>query len=217
MKTFLSIGSGPGIGFATAERFAREGYRVVLSARDLSKTLVLAERLKGLGYEAHARRVDAVNSADVAELVAQTESQFGAVDVVHYNAAIIRQASIAEQALDSFNTDLAVNIGGALATAQSSLNSMANRNSGSILLTGGFFGVNPNPDFLSLSLGKAGIRALTLGLFEPAKAQGVHVATVTVAAFVQPESEEAAGIAEAFWQLHTQPQENWTAEVTYSR
>lgn len=36
MKTFLSIGTGPGIGFATAERFAREGFRVVLSARDIT-------------------------------------------------------------------------------------------------------------------------------------------------------------------------------------
>lgn len=217
MKTFLSIGSGPGIGFATAERFAREGYRVVLSSRDLDKTLALAERLKSSGYEAHVRRVDAASSADVAELVAQTESQFGSLEVVHYNAAIIRQACIAEQPLDSFNTDLAVNIGGALATAQYGLKSMTKRNSGSILLTGGFFGINPNPDYLSLSLGKAGIRALALGLFEPAKAQGVHVATVTVAAFVQPESEEATGIAEAFWNLHIQPRENWTAEVTYSR
>jgi NAD(P)-dependent dehydrogenase (short-subunit alcohol dehydrogenase family) len=30
MKTFLGIGSGPGIGLATAERFAREGFRIVL-------------------------------------------------------------------------------------------------------------------------------------------------------------------------------------------
>jgi NAD(P)-dependent dehydrogenase (short-subunit alcohol dehydrogenase family) len=26
MKTFLSIGAGPGMGFATAERFAKEGF-----------------------------------------------------------------------------------------------------------------------------------------------------------------------------------------------
>jgi NAD(P)-dependent dehydrogenase (short-subunit alcohol dehydrogenase family) len=32
-KTFLSIASGPGIGLATARRFGREGYRVVLAAR----------------------------------------------------------------------------------------------------------------------------------------------------------------------------------------
>jgi NAD(P)-dependent dehydrogenase (short-subunit alcohol dehydrogenase family) len=33
-KTFLSIASGPGIGLATARRFGREGYRVVLAARN---------------------------------------------------------------------------------------------------------------------------------------------------------------------------------------
>lgn len=34
MKTFLSIGSGPGIGLDTAIRFAREGYRVILTSRN---------------------------------------------------------------------------------------------------------------------------------------------------------------------------------------
>jgi NAD(P)-dependent dehydrogenase (short-subunit alcohol dehydrogenase family) len=30
MKTFLSIGSGPGMGLATAERFAKEDYQIVV-------------------------------------------------------------------------------------------------------------------------------------------------------------------------------------------
>jgi len=29
MKTFVSIGAGPGMGMATAERFAKEGFRIV--------------------------------------------------------------------------------------------------------------------------------------------------------------------------------------------
>jgi NAD(P)-dependent dehydrogenase (short-subunit alcohol dehydrogenase family) len=36
-KTFLSISSGPGIGLATARRFGREGYRVVLAARNIAR------------------------------------------------------------------------------------------------------------------------------------------------------------------------------------
>jgi len=39
---------------------------------------------------------------------------------------------------------------------------------------------------------------------------------VTVAAHVQPDSKEATGIAEAFWQLHSQPKHAWTAETTYT-
>ncbi|MBI6884995.1 SDR family oxidoreductase [Pseudomonas putida] len=216
MKTFLSIGTGPGIGFATAERFAREGFRVVICARDSEKTLELAERLKGQNHEVHVRQVDASNATEVLSLTAQVESQFGAVDVVHYNAAVIRQASLTDQPIDTFNSDLAVNIGGALAAAQAVYGPMKARGAGSILLTGGFFGISPNPDYLSLSLGKAGIRALALGLFEPAKADGIHVATVTVAAYVKPNSTEAIGIAEAFWKLHSQPVGSWEAESTYS-
>ena len=33
-KIFLSVGAGPGIGLATARRFAREGFDVVLASRD---------------------------------------------------------------------------------------------------------------------------------------------------------------------------------------
>jgi NAD(P)-dependent dehydrogenase (short-subunit alcohol dehydrogenase family) len=44
MKTFLSIGSGPGMGIATAERFAKEGFQIVLSARNVTKTQELAVR-----------------------------------------------------------------------------------------------------------------------------------------------------------------------------
>ncbi|VVD95322.1 short-chain dehydrogenase/reductase [Pandoraea eparura] len=217
MKIFLSIGSGPGIGFATAERFAREGFRIVLSGRDLARAEALAQRLKHLGHDALARPVDASDAKAVAALVANVESQHGGIDVLHYNAASLRQATLESQPADTFNTDLAVNIGGALAASQAAIGGMRKRGKGAILLTGGGFAVSPNPEYLSLSLGKAGIRALAQGLFEPAKAEGIHVASVTVAAYVKPDSEEATGIAEAFWQLHSQPKDAWTAEVTYFR
>lgn len=216
MKTFLSIGSGPGIGLATAERFAREGFRVVLSSRSLTRIQGLAERLQAKGYEVEAHAVDAGNAGELAALVADVERRHGAIDVLHYNAANIRQASISTQPLETFNTDLAVNIGGALVAIQAAIGTMASRRSGSILLTGGFFGIDPNPDYLSLSLGKAGIRALALGLFKPYREQGVHVATVTVAAYIKPDSAEARAVADEFWALHNQPLESWTSEATFS-
>ena len=93
---------------------------------------------------------------------------------------------------------------------------MIRRGSGTILLTGGGFAVSPSPDYLSLSIGKAGIRALAHGLFDRFKEKGIHVATVTVAAFVSPDSKEAEAVAEQFWQLYNQPKGSWTAEVQYS-
>ncbi len=71
MKTFLSIGSGPGIGYATAERFAQEGFRIVLSARSIEKTQALAEKLIKQGHSVAVHKVDAADPASVAALVAR--------------------------------------------------------------------------------------------------------------------------------------------------
>ncbi|MDQ8697099.1 SDR family NAD(P)-dependent oxidoreductase [Hyphomicrobium sp. LHD-15] len=216
MKTFLSIGSGPGMGLATAKRFAKEGFHVILSARNEAKTKALADQLKSQGYKVSVRTVDTADPASVAALVTNVEREFGTIDVLHYNAASMRKATLDEQALDSFNSDLAVNIGGAQAAAKSGAPKMIERGAGTILLTGGGFGLYPHPDYLSLSIGKAGIRALAQGLFESFKQKGVHIATVTVAGFVDPGSQHADAVAEQFWQLHSQRKEAWTVEATYT-
>ncbi|AWN43086.1 SDR family NAD(P)-dependent oxidoreductase [Methylobacterium durans] len=216
MKTFLSIGAGPGMGLETAERFAHEGFRVVLSARDAAKAQGLSDQLTAKGYTAEFRTVDAGDPASVAALVEGVERDLGGIDVLHYNAASMRQATLADQPRDTFNGDLAVNIGGAMAAAQAAARRMAERRSGSILLTGGGFALQPHPDYLSLSIGKAGIRALAQGLFESFRAQGIHVATVTVAGFVTPGSEDARAVGELFWTFHSQPTGAWEMEAVYT-
>ncbi|MEH2498844.1 AraC family transcriptional regulator [Bradyrhizobium sp. AZCC 1678] len=65
-------------------------------------------------------------------------------------------------------------------------------------------------------LGKAGIRSVAHGLFEPFREKGIHVATMTVFAFVSPGSREASSVAEHFWHLYSQPKDSWTAETNYA-
>lgn len=216
MKTFLSIGAGPGMGLSTAERFAREGYRVVLAARSASKVEALAKDLQTKGFTAEARTVDAGNPASITSLIHGVLKDHGAIDVLHYNAAALHKDTVLEQSIDTFNSDLAVNIGGALAAIQVALPSMTKQGSGSILLTGGGFAFCPPPEFLSIGIGKAGIRALTNGLFEDFKSKGVHIATVTVAMFVSPDTADSRAVAEHFWTLHAQPKSDWTWEIVHS-
>ncbi|SFM97680.1 SDR family oxidoreductase [Methylobacterium pseudosasicola] len=216
MKTYLIIGAGPGIGLATAERFAREGFRVVLASRDADRTRTLAAGLRDKGLVAEERTVDASRDASVAGLVAEVAASFGLIDVLHYNAAALRNQTVADQPGETFNADLAVNIGGALSAVRAVAPAMAARGAGTILLTGGGFGLEPNPDFLSLSIGKAGIRALALGQFEPFRAQGVHIASVTVVAQIKPGSAEATAVGEHFWRLHAQAPDAWTPEATFA-
>ena len=75
----------------------------------------------------------------------------------------------------------------------------------------------PLPEVTSLSLGKAGVRALTELLARAYEPAGVHVATVTVAGAVAPGTAfDPDEIAEEYWRLHTQPAGSWERQVLYA-
>ena len=54
-KLFIGIGAGPGLGASTAERFAREGFDILLAARNENRALELADAIaKKTGVNATA-------------------------------------------------------------------------------------------------------------------------------------------------------------------
>ena len=77
-----------------------------------------------------------------------------------------------------------MNVVGAITSAAHDLPRMAARGHGTFVITGGM--PEAVPDFLSLSLGKAGVRALVEALDAQYAPAGVHVATVTVDGPVAP-------------------------------
>jgi NAD(P)-dependent dehydrogenase (short-subunit alcohol dehydrogenase family) len=81
---------------------------------------------------------------------------------------------------------------------------MTEAGGGTILITGGM--PEAIPEVTSLSLGKAGVRALTELLARAYEPAGVHVATVTVAGAVAPGTAfDPDDIAEEYWRLHARP------------
>lgn len=219
-KTFLSIASGPGIGLATARRFGREGYRVALAARNVERLQSDAAKLREEGIEATAVHVDASDARSVARVVKSVGPD---LEVLHYNAGVLhydasgalKTRSLADETIDSLVSDTNVNVSSALAAVHAAVPAMTMQGRGTVLLTGGGLGVQPSADFLTLSAGKAGARAIVLALFPALRAQGIHVGTVTVAKLVAPRSREAAEVAEAFWELHSQRPAEWRAEAVY--
>jgi hypothetical protein len=74
----------------------------------------------------------------------------------------------------------------------------------------------PDPEATSLSLGKAGVRALAQLLDKAYGPAGLHVATVTITGAVAAGTAfDPDEIAEHYWHLHTQPPEPWEYEVVY--
>ncbi len=134
--------------------------------------------------------------------------ELGLPEVVVYNAALIQRDQPAELSSQAQLDAWSVNVVGAITTAAHLLPAMARRGSGSFIVTGG--PPEPDPLFTSLSLGKAGVRALVSPLDHQYRAAGVHVATVTVAGVVASGTPfDPDDIADHYWELHTQVVSGW--------
>jgi short-subunit dehydrogenase len=210
-ELFVSIGSGPGMGVSTAARFAREGFDVVLAARHVSKLDQAAETIrKDTGRNVATVVLDATDF----DAVQQLSQRFGpAASVLHYNAAAIEKRGLFETPLDTMERNLKVDIAAALAAVKYFAPYMEKQRRGTVLLTGGGLALTPSAEYLSLSIGKAGIRCMAEALFAQLSPRGIHIATLTVAKQVAPGSAEAIAAAEAFWNLHSQKEGQWTWEA----
>lgn len=214
MAGALIIGAGKGIGQAVARRFAREGLPVALIARTKETVTAGAEAVRPLGVRALPLTADTADEAALRAALDTATGELGAPDVVVYNAAVIRPDTVGELLHRDHLETYAVNVLGALTAAAHTLPAMARRGRGTFVVTGGM--PEMKPQYVSLSLGKAGVRALVELLDTQYGPSGVHVATVTVGGAVAPGTEwDPDDIAEHYWRLHTQPPGRWEREVLH--
>lgn len=210
--TALVIGAGPGLGRSVALAFARRGHAVSLVARSREPGAAIADEVRATGAQVDTFAADVRDEPGLRDAVGRSLARFGTPDVLVYNAAIIQPDGLGQ--LDAAGHELAwgVNVVGALTAASEVLPRMAERGSGSLLLTGGL--PVPIPTYISLSLGKAGVRALTELLATQFGPAGVHVATVTVGGAIEPGSSlDPEAIAAHYVRLHEQPADAWEREV----
>ena len=119
---------------------------------------------------------------------------------------------------DRLAEDFRINVVGALASAQAVLPGMLAAGRGTILFTGGGLALDPTGwlPAASLAISKSGLRSLAFSLNAELAPRGVHVGTVTVAGQIQPGTPfDPDRIAHAFWALHTDPPDDYRAEIIF--
>jgi NAD(P)-dependent dehydrogenase (short-subunit alcohol dehydrogenase family) len=178
MPGAVIIGAGPGIGRSVARRFAQGGMPVTVVARTLSTVAETAAVVRGDGAEVRALVADSTDEDALCRALGTAIDTDGVPDVLVYNAAHIRRDAPGELLARELLSTWAVNVAGAMTAAAHVAPQMAAAGGGTIIITGGM--PEPDPAFTSLSLGKAGVRALTQLLASAFGPSGVHVATVTV-------------------------------------
>jgi meso-butanediol dehydrogenase/(S,S)-butanediol dehydrogenase/diacetyl reductase len=131
--TALITGGGSGIGRAIAERFAREGARVVVADRNLPGAEETVARVVHAGGAALAVETDVADAAAVGALVSRAEQTYGRVDVLVNNAAASAGDDILTIDESTWDWNLAVVLKSAFLCSKAVLPGMIDRRRGAIV------------------------------------------------------------------------------------
>jgi NAD(P)-dependent dehydrogenase (short-subunit alcohol dehydrogenase family) len=86
-------GASRGLGKATAEALARQGYHVIMLCRDVRDAADHAMGLSHAGFSVEPRKVDVASSAEVSSVTKHITEEYGQVDLLVNNAGVFLEAS----------------------------------------------------------------------------------------------------------------------------
>lgn len=169
-KIALITGGANGIGLATAERFAKEGARLILW--DVSaKGSEVVQRLRSDGHDVLFKRVDVTDQEEVQRSVAEARDHFGRIDILINNAGITRDRTLLKMSKQEWDDVIGVNLTGVFYCTQAVAPIMKEQNYGRIVSASsnvairGNFGQTNYVATKSAIIGMTKVWAMELGRF----------------------------------------------------
>ncbi|MBQ1508195.1 MAG: SDR family NAD(P)-dependent oxidoreductase, partial [Erysipelotrichaceae bacterium] len=109
-KLALVTGATDGIGFGIACGLAAAGAKIVFNGRSAEKIEAAVARYKENGVDATGYVCDVTDEKKVLEMIAEINKEFGVIDILVNNAAIIKRVPMTEMDTADFrkiiDTDL---------------------------------------------------------------------------------------------------------------
>jgi NAD(P)-dependent dehydrogenase (short-subunit alcohol dehydrogenase family) len=164
MVAVVTGSGGAGLGRAGARLFASEGAKVVVLDVRQEGINETVRQIKDEGGEAIGIKTDVRQPTDVEQMVDETLSHYGQIDILWNNAAILTKPFVPaeELSLDDWNETLAVNLTGYFLGVKSVVPHMKQRRSGAIVSTASLSAVTAlAPGLLHYASAKAGVVQMT--------------------------------------------------------
>jgi 3-oxoacyl-[acyl-carrier protein] reductase len=158
-KTCLITGASRGIGLGIAQRLARDGYRLALTAQSAESHQRLCQESVALAGDDHlAVRCDVGDEQQILALFAQCDAALGQLDTIVVNAGVHRLEPSLEIAAADWDRLFAIDVRGAMLCCREAARRMQGRG-GSIVVVGSIAGERSTPRRACYCAAKAAIHA----------------------------------------------------------
>jgi short-subunit dehydrogenase len=174
-KVVLITGASSGIGLAAAKAFAREGASLMLSARRKDLLDQASVACRKLGASCENFPADIQDHKQVLQLVEQTISQFGRIDVLINNAGIGFYSPFQKEPWENIARSLHTNFEAVLALCHAVVPHMLKLGSGSIVNVSSVVGKRPVAMLAAYSATKFGLWGFSQCLDLELRPLGIHV------------------------------------------
>ncbi|ETW92995.1 MAG: hypothetical protein ETSY1_41220 [Candidatus Entotheonella factor] len=232
----LPVGVRWGVGGAIAQKFAKEGFFVVLTTRRAANAAALEKAIIEQNGECMIVELDLVSEASISKAFTTIREQAGDPHVLVYNAGYLEGRDLPPEKellehipVDMFETAQHIASRGPFLVAKEVLPAMRERGEGSFLISNNASSLRGRKRMTGQSLyyPRVMMRTLAQVLTEEYSEHGVHVANVVIDGLIDSPGTRALSraqqhpevvmnpvkIAEAFYYLHTQDKSCWTHEL----
>ena len=221
-KLCVITGVGAGNGASFSRRFTREGYRVVMLARNLTYLETLAKEIPGsVAMECDVRDPDAIRDA-----FARIHEETGTVDTLIYNAGAGEWASIMDTSLEGMQSSWATNTLGLVACAQQVIPSMTENGEGNIMVIGATASLRGGAQSTAFASAKAAQRSVAQSMARDLGPKGIHVGYLIIDGIIDIERTrerfpdraddffmQPDAIADSVYALTQQDRSAWAFEI----
>jgi len=197
-KVAIITGAARGIGKATAELFAREGARVVVTDIDQDRGEQAAAEIRSGGGEAMFFPVDVTQPDSVQTLVQKSLDAYGRIDILVNNAGVLRDHSLVKLTYDEFDFVINVNLRGVFNCTKAVAPAMIAQGSGVILNASSVVALYGNYGQTNYVASKAGVIGMTKVWARELGPKGIRVNAVAPG-FIR--TEMTAGLPEKVVQM----------------